>query len=129
MLASLHRFHGLNSLSFAYRQGQTVRGAQLSLKYALNRRRQTYRVAVVVSRKVDKSAVVRNRIRRRVYEVVRLNATGMDAPYDLIFTAFSSQLVELEPSKLEQLVVEQLQRAGALTPKNHATHAIVKSEE
>jgi len=129
MLASQHRFHGLNSLSYAYRHGQTVRGAQLSLKYALNQRRQTYRVAVVVSRKVDKSAVVRNRIRRRIYEVVRLHDTGIKVPYDLIFTVFHAQFKDLELPKLERIMLEQLTRAGAYDPKNQQAHAIVKTEE
>ena len=129
MLARQHRFHGLNSLSYAYRNGQTVRGSQLTLKYVLNTRKQTYRVAVVVSRKVDKSAVVRNRIRRRVYEAVRLHATDIKAPYDLVFTVFSVQLAELDTPQLEQLVVEQLERAGVITTENQPPHAIVKSEE
>ena len=30
-----------------------------------------FKVAVIVSRKVSKSAVVRNRIRRRLYEIIR----------------------------------------------------------
>ncbi len=129
MLASQHRFHGLNSLSFAYRNGQTVRGSQLTLKYALNSRRSSYRAAVVVSRKVDKSAVVRNRLRRRVYEVIRLQGDEIQAPYDLIFTVFSSQLLEVESEKLQQLVRDQLKKAGAVTTKNQTAHGIVKSEE
>ena len=65
MLGKLHRFHGYNALNLAHKQGQVVRGPAMSLKYMLNTRRQIYRVAVVVSKKVSKSAVTRNRIRRR----------------------------------------------------------------
>jgi len=128
MLDRAHRFHGLNSLSYAYRRGQTVRGAQLSLKYALNHRRGSYRAAVVVSKKVDKSAVVRNRIRRRIYEAIRLQQTKITEPYDLIFSAYSAQLADMDTGALHKLVRTQLQKAGAVKAPGHP-HAIVKPEE
>jgi len=132
MLDSLHRFHGLNSLSFAYKRGQVVRGRQISLRYTLNSRRQTYRVAVVVSKKVDKSAVVRNRIRRRMYEVIRAKADTIKSPYDLIFTAFDAQLATADSTNLEKQVTELLHRAGITNPKAATSHGIVdqkKTEE
>lgn len=111
MLNSLHRFHGLNSLNFAYKRGSIVRGNQVTLRYTVNPRRQTYRVAVVVSKKVDKSAVVRNRIRRRLYEVVRQKTGLIQGPYDLIFTAFNAQLATADAETLQKQVVELLRRA------------------
>lgn len=126
MLDRAHRFHGLNSLTYAYRRGQTVRGPQLALKYALNQRRQSYRAAVVVSRKVDKSAVVRNRIRRRIYEAVREVSPGIGRSYDLVFTVFSSQLAELDHKQLQRLVRAQLRRAGVI---QSPPRGIVKSKE
>lgn len=128
MLDRAHRFHGLNSLSYVHRRGQTVRGAQLSLKYAPNTRRKTYRAAVVVSKKVDKSAVVRNRIRRRVYEAIRLQEGAIEAPYDLVFSVYSPQLAELDTPALQRLVHAQLQKAGVVKPARHP-HAIVRPEE
>lgn len=112
MLARNYRFHGLGSLNFAYRQGKTVRGQSLSLRYVPNSRRQVYRVAVVVSRKVHKSAVVRNRIRRRLYEVVRLELPSTVPPHDLVFTAFSDTLATMPPTELRQLVAGLLKKAG-----------------
>ena len=58
MIHHTHRFHGRSSLRFVYQQGQVVRGQLVSLRYVRNGRQQLYRVAVVVSRKVSKSAVV-----------------------------------------------------------------------
>jgi ribonuclease P protein component len=132
MLDTLHRFHGLKGLNFAYKSGQIVRGGQLSLRYALNTRRQTYRVAVVVSKKVDKSAVVRNRIRRRLYEIIRKHLTGFEQPLDLVFTAFNPQLATIESTQLEKQVVDLLRRAGVASRPSAAKHGIVdqkKSEE
>jgi ribonuclease P protein component len=101
----------------------------LALKYALNKRRRTYRVAVVVSRKVDKSAVVRNRIRRRIYEVVRLNAGRLREPYDLVFTVFGDQLADMEAERLRKLVHGQLKKAGVLAATEKPAHGIVKTED
>lgn len=129
MLNSLHRFHGLNSLSFAYRKGDIVRGGQISLRYAANSRRQTYRAAVVVSKKVDKSAVIRNRIRRRLYEAIRTNAGAIDESYDLIFTAFNAQLASADAATIEKQVTELLRRAGVLSGKTARSHDIVEPKK
>lgn len=129
MLNSLHRFHGLNSLSFAYKRGDIVRGGQLSLRYALNSRRQTFRAAVVVSKKVDKSAVVRNRIRRRLYEVVRQQTVAIHQPYDLIFTAFNAQIATVDSATLEKQVAELLRRAGISAGKVTPSHGIVEPKK
>lgn len=114
MLSRAHRFHGLNALNFAHKQGRVVRGSTTSLKYALNSRRQTYRVAVVVSKKVSKSAVTRNRIRRRVYEAVRLQAGAISKPYDLIFMVYSDRVAEMPTEQLQKTVGDQLRKAGAV---------------
>ena len=129
MLSRRHRFHGLNSLNFVYRHGQTVRGPQLTLKYAVNDRRDAYRVAVVVSRKVEKSAVVRNRIRRRIYEAVRSQEAAIRQPYDLVFTVFGAQLAELDAGQLSRLVLGELQKSGATRTIKQPPHAIVKPKE
>jgi ribonuclease P protein component len=112
MIDKAHRFQGHGSLRFVYQKGQTVRGPFCSLKYVLNRRRRTYRVAVVVSRKVHKSAVVRNRIRRRMYEAVRRHSVKIVQPYDLVFTAYSDQLAEMPHDQLERAILEKLEKAG-----------------
>ena len=112
MIDRTHRFQGHGSLRFAYQKGQTVRGQFCSLKYIRNRRRSTYRVAVVVSRKVHKSAVVRNRIRRRIYEIVRSAEPRIMGSYDLIFTAYSDQLAEMPHEQLSEAVMDKLDKAG-----------------
>lgn len=111
MLARAHRFHGYNALNFAHKQGQVVRGPAISLKYTLNQRRHTYRVAVVVSKKVSKSAVTRNRIRRRVYEAVRTQTAAIHQPYDLIFMVYSEQVATMDAAQLQKNVTELLRKA------------------
>lgn len=132
MIDYSHRFHGRSSLRYVYQRGRTVRSPLLQLRYARNARRSTYRVAVVVSRKVNKSAVVRNRIRRRIYEIVRAQGQLIRGPYDLVFTATSDTLASLASQELQKTVLERLQEAGVASSQNRGTrniHAIVKAEE
>ena len=114
MIGRAHRFHGHGSLRYVYQHGKTVRGPLTALKFIQNSRRQTYRVAVVVSKKVSKSAVVRNRIRRRLYEQVRLNEPLITARYDVVVTVFHEQVATLPADQLERLVRAQLREAGII---------------
>lgn len=112
MISSKNRFHGLGSLRFAYSKGRTVRTQYMGLRFAPNKRRKTYRAAVVVSKKVNKSAVVRNKIRRRVYEAVRANQAIIDVPLDLVFTIYSDTVSDMPYKELEKSVQELLAKAA-----------------
>lgn len=107
MLARRHRFHGYHSLDGVYRRGKAVRGPHSMLKYAPNDRRKDFRVAVVVSKKVHKSAVVRNRIRRRVYEIVRQNWQSASS-YDVVITIFDETVATMPADKLQKEITKQL---------------------
>ena len=72
MLNKKYRFHSRGGVRYVYQKGKTVRTPKMSLVFAENSRGFT-RVAVVISKKVIKSAVGRNRVRRRVYEALRVN--------------------------------------------------------
>ena len=112
MINRAHRFHGYGSLRYVYRNGKTVRGAAISLKYSPNPKRSSYRLAVVVSRKVNKSAVVRNRIRRRLYESVRALEDKINGPYDIVLTVFHDTVAEMPADKLGEQIKNLLQEAG-----------------
>ncbi|HSX27983.1 MAG TPA: ribonuclease P protein component [Candidatus Saccharimonadales bacterium] len=114
MLSAAYRFHGHRSLSFLFRQGNVTRRKMLSLKYILNSRRPTSRCAVVVGRKVSKSSPVRNRIRRRIYEIVRVHWTELQSGYDMAFFVYDDSVATLEHAELEALVVGLLKDAGIL---------------
>lgn len=111
MLGRAHRFHGHKALNGVYRRGKTARSASLNLRYAQRDPDKPYRVAVVVSRKVSKSAVVRNRIRRRIYAAVRDSGPGIRPGTDLVFTAFSDQLAGLPYEDLQKTVGGLLDKA------------------
>jgi ribonuclease P protein component len=112
MLARTHRFHGYNALRSVYQRGRTVRTPLINLRYAARDPRKPYRVAVVVSRKVNKSAVTRNRIRRRIYEAVRTDDAGIRPGTDLVFTVFDDKVAGMEPAELRDTVSGLLRKAA-----------------
>lgn len=111
MITRKNRFHGYNSLRYVYQNGQTVRGPLCAMKFVRNDRRKDYRLAVVVSKKVHKSAVVRNRIRRRLYEAFRLESPHITQPYDIVVTVFNEQIATISGDEVKKLVHAQLRQA------------------
>lgn len=112
MISLRNRFHGYGSVRAVYRNGQTVRGSLMSLKYVNRGSKPGYRAAVVVSKKVHKSAVTRNRIRRRVYEIIRQADSQLTDRKDLVLTVFSEQVADIEAPKLRAMVEGLLAKAG-----------------
>ncbi len=88
-----------------YQHGKTIRKAGASLVFSVNTRGFT-RVAVVVSKKVEKTAVGRNLIRRRVYEVIRKNFELIPKKYDYIFVIYNSEVMKMPFSELEKMLGE-----------------------
>ena len=108
MISRKNRFHGYGSLAFVYRNGRTVRGPLFATKTVSNPKRSDYRFAVVVSRKVDKSAVRRNRMRRRLYEALRGLSGDIKQPHDIVLSVYSDAVLQ-EP--YEKLLKQRLGRA------------------
>lgn len=111
MLERKHRFHGYSSVKKVYPRTKSVRGGLVSLRYAGRSPGRPFRVAVVVGKKVHKSAVKRNRIRRRIYEVVRKSRHIPDST-DLIFSAYSDQIAEMSSKELDAQINELLEKAS-----------------
>lgn len=131
MIQSKHRFHGRSSLGFVYKRGRVIRGNLISLRHIRNERNRTHRVAVVVSRKVSKSAVVRNRIRRRLYEIVRKNANTIVGPHDLVFTVYGESVATLSHATLQKIVLGHLKQAGVVGKgvESDTDHGILDEKE
>ena len=128
MISRSHRFHGHNSLRYVYQSGKVVRGSFFSVKSVLNSRRSEYRLAVVVSKKISKSAVLRNRIRRRIYEQVRLLEPKINQPHDIVITVFSDQLAQLPAPQLQKQIQTQLKQAGILSNTSTSVHGKINKE-
>ena len=112
MLQQRYRFHGYGGLRYLYRHASAERSRLLTVKYVANRRRRMPRIAVVVSKKVHKSAVGRNRIRRRIYEILRQHVPYFTGVYDVALIITSSEVLTTPHDELALVVTNLLVRAG-----------------
>lgn len=101
MLSKKYRFHSRGGVRYVYQNGKTIRTPKISLVFVDNTRGFT-RFSVVVSKKVEKTAVGRNRIRRRVYEALRVNYDLIPKKRDYIFVVFSKDVGRMSFSDLEK---------------------------
>ena len=111
MLEHRFRFHGHGGLRYVYRNGKTYRTRSLAIRFAANPQRQHSRAAVIVTRKVLKSAPKRNRIRRRVYEILRTHWSHLPVGYDLVFTVYDLEFVDMPAPQATKLITDALQEA------------------
>ena len=112
MLAFRNRFHGHGSLRWVYQRGQVVRGKYFVLKYASNPRRKQPRISVVISKKIYKKAVPRNRVRRRMYELLRVKLPELKEGSDIVCIISSPEVRSLDHQVLDQILSQQLAEAN-----------------
>lgn len=108
MLSHRNRFHGHGSLRFVYTRGSKSRTRDLGLHQTENSKRVHSRFAIVVSKKVHKSAVKRNRVRRRIYEIIRTLLPEIKTTSDFVVTVFTPEVITLEKDILEKQLRELL---------------------
>ena len=103
MLNKNFRFHSRGGVKYVYQHGKTIRRPEISLVYCDNERGKT-RFAVVVSKKVNKTAVGRNEIRRRIYEAIRLGFDKFKKPRDYIFVIYNRNVKDMPFKDLQKLI-------------------------
>ncbi|MBP7837166.1 ribonuclease P protein component [Candidatus Saccharibacteria bacterium] len=112
MLSYKNRFHGHGSLRYVQRNGSVRRSLEMQLRYLENPRRKDSRFAVVVSKKVAKSAVTRNRIRRRVYEIIRTELLAAGGVYDIVLSINSDKAAIIDSEILRTSILALFNTAG-----------------
>lgn len=112
MIPFRFRFHGHGSLRYVYRNGDMVRRRMISVKYTTNPKRKKPRFAVVVSKKVLKSAVGRNRIRRRIYEIIRAEVPELQPNIDVAVMVFSAETRTVSHNELKRSIQTIFREAG-----------------
>ncbi len=111
MIPAPLRFHGHNSLRYVYANGKAVRSQAITIKWVKNTHRHQSRFSVVVSKKVIKGAIGRNRIRRRLYEYLRLNLPRLNDTYDIVVICTSAELRTMPSLELTSLMDELILKA------------------
>ncbi|MEI7689552.1 MAG: ribonuclease P protein component [Candidatus Saccharibacteria bacterium] len=112
MISFINRFHGHGSLRYVYQNGQAIRSRSVTLKTIHNKTRKNSRIAVVVSKKVLKSAVGRNRIRRRVYEYIRSQLPEFTGVYDVVIIVTNNELLTVTYDEIISQISQVLGQAG-----------------
>lgn len=110
MLSQRYRFHSRGGVNHTYQKGKTIRTPILSLVFTPNTRHHQ-RFGVVVSKKILKSAVGRNRIRRRVYEAIRLELPEYTTDMDCLFVVYSKSVATMPFRELRRLTHDLLERS------------------
>ena len=64
-----------------------------------------------MTKKVQKAAPRRNRIRRRVYEVMRLQWPHLKSGYDVLISVYDPQAGDIPYAELEKTIVNLLKQA------------------
>lgn len=111
MLASKYRFHGYGSLKFLFSHGKTYRSKSMSIRVAPNSKRQNSRVSVVISKKVIKASPKRNRVRRRVYEVLRTEWSHIKPSQDILLSVYDPSFFDAEHTVITSEIKKLLQNA------------------
>ena len=112
MIPFNNRFHGHSSLRYVYKNGQVTRSHSITIKVVANPHRKQSRVAVVISKKVLKSAIRRNLIRRRVYECIRQKLPYLNGVYDIAVIILSSELLTVSHNDLSEQLDQLFSQAG-----------------
>ena len=99
-------------MRYVYTNGKAVRSQPLTIKWVKNTHRSKPRISVVVSKKVIKSAVGRNRIRRRIYEYIRTHIEKLNDVYDIVVITTSPDLKDMPYTELSEILDTLLDKAG-----------------
>ena len=113
MIPKKSRFIGNRTIERVYKSVRPHRSGAFNIRVKKSNI-DGYRLAVVVSKKVSKSAVVRNRIRRRVFEYARKNIAGTPelSGYEVIITVFEESTANIEAKELAKQLKNLFEKAG-----------------
>lgn len=111
MIAGKFRFHGYGALKYLFGHGKTYRFKSVSIRVAANPRRQHSRMAVVISKKVLKASPKRNRVRRRVYEIIRKHWGNIKHSNDMLLTVYDPNYFDIPHEQMEAEIIEAFQRS------------------
>lgn len=113
MISKKSRFVGNRAIERVYKSARPLRAGAFNIRVKKSNI-EGYRLAVVVSKKVSKSAVVRNRIRRRVFEYVRQNiaVTPESSGQEIIITVFEESTANIEFKELAKQLKNLFEKTG-----------------
>lgn len=108
MLSKQYRLKKRSDFQEVWRLGTKAKG-QLIIMRAHQTSNECPRFAFIVSKKVSKKAVIRNRIKRTITEVVRQNISSVKGGYDVIVVALP-QIAGTSSIKIKEDVLNTIKK-------------------
>ena len=109
MLPRENRLKKQKDFERVYQQGKGFKQDFLFLK-AVSNGLEITRFGLVVSRKISKKAVIRNRVKRRLREIIRLRLEKVKKGVDVVLVTLPG-IEEKEYQEIEQMVDKLLEKA------------------
>lgn len=124
MLPTGYRLTRMKDFEILFKEGKFISGVLLTLKFWIIEpekypkrlySREDLKIGFVVSTKIDKRAVVRNRLKRQMREVVRLllKDNKLKKGFMMLFIA-KSGMIDKDYGVIDQDIKNVLKRAGVL---------------
>lgn len=113
MLARAYRLRQSRDIARVYKKGSYGSGNGVLSAKALASGHRDSRAVVVVSKKIDKRAVVRNRLRRRLVGDLESHWETLKAGYDIVVSVHSD-VSGLPAPQLHDHLSQALKRAGVI---------------
>ncbi|MFA6918818.1 MAG: ribonuclease P protein component [Patescibacteria group bacterium] len=104
MLAQKYRLVRKSDFDLVFKNGKKAFGRLFFVRFTPNKLENS-RFAVVISNKISKKATVRNRLRRQVREILRLNIDKFEQNIDAIVNILTPSL-GCEYEELEKELIE-----------------------
>lgn len=112
MLSNINRLKKKKDFAKVLREGRGLKEDFLVLKIAKNNLSQT-RFGFVTGIKISKKAVLRNKVKRRLRDLVRLKITQIKKGFDIVFIA-QPGLENKDFWEIEEIINKLLNRAKIL---------------
>ncbi len=109
MLPKKYRLRLKNDFDRLFKEGKFIGQAFLTLGFVKNKLDNS-RFAVIVAKKVSKKAVIRNSIKRKTVEIIRLNLKRIKFGFDLVFIG-KPEIQGKKYKEIEIVVLNLLKRA------------------
>jgi len=113
MLPKKHRLRLETDIAYLYKKGRTAGNKQLVLKFLKTANEQPLRVAVIISKKTEKSAVKRHRVKRQLREVIRSLIPILPNEVDMAFV-MKTPFVTMSFDEKKLSVIHVLKQAGLI---------------
>ncbi|MCX6745780.1 MAG: ribonuclease P protein component [Candidatus Parcubacteria bacterium] len=101
----------------AVMQGKGLFSPFLIIKYKKNSQNLS-RFGIIISKKVSKKATLRNLVKRRISEIIRLNLDKFTQGFDLVIIAspliIDKQEMVLKYKEIEKILLSTLRKSGLL---------------